>query len=73
MDAVTLETLNDRFLISIDRQYVDQEFLIKLIERIKLEHLVHKADFDESIEELGKNIKADWWAKNRERLLSRGE
>lgn len=73
MDAVTLETQNDRFLISIDRQYVDQEFLIKFIERIKLEHLVHKVDFDESIEELGKKIKADWWAKNGERLLSRGE
>lgn len=72
MEAVTLETQNDRFLISIDRNYVDQDFLIRLIERIKLEHLVQKADFDESIEALGEKIKSDWWATNKDRLLNRG-
>ncbi|CCH02142.1 hypothetical protein FAES_4142 [Fibrella aestuarina BUZ 2] len=71
MNAVTLETQDDRFLISIDRDYVDQEFLINLVERIKLEHLVRKAGFDESIEELGEQIKADWWAANRDRFLNR--
>ena len=71
MNAVTLETQDDRFLISISRDYVDQEFLIKLVERIKLEHLVRRADFDESIEELGEQIKADWWLKNKDRLLDR--
>ena len=71
MNAVTLETQDDRFLISIGRDYVDQEFLIKLVERIKLEHLVREAAFDESIEALGEQIKADWWDRNKERLLNR--
>lgn len=72
MEAVKLETQDDRFLISIDRNYVNQEFIIRLIEKIKLEHLVQKADFDESIEELGQNIKIAWWDKNKDRLLNRG-
>ena len=72
MEAVKLETQDDRFLISIDRNYVNQEFIIRLIEKIKLEHLVQKADFDESIEELGQNIKTTWWDKNKDRLLKRG-
>ena len=71
MSAVTLETQKDKFLISIDRNYVDHEFLVKLINRIKLEHLVHKVDFDESIENLGEEIKADWWQKNKERFLQK--
>ena len=71
MNSVTLEIQDDRFLISIGRDYVDQEFLIKLVERIKLEHLVRRADFDESIKELGEQIKADWWQKNKDRLLNR--
>ena len=71
MNAVTLETHNDRFLISIGRDYVDQEFLIGLVERIKLEHLVKAANFDERIEELGEQIKADWWQQNKDRLLNR--
>lgn len=71
MNAVTLETQDDRYLISIGRDYIDQEFLIKLVERIKLEHLVREAGFDESIEELGEKIKADWWQKNKDRLLNR--
>lgn len=72
MEAVKLETQDDRFLISIDRNYVNQEVITRLIERIKLEHLVQKADFDESIEELGQRIKTDWWTKNKDRLLNRG-
>lgn len=71
MEAVTLETQDDKFLISIDKNYVEKDFLVKLIDKIKLEHLVHKVDFDESIEELGEQIKADWWEKNKTRFLKK--
>ena len=69
MQAIDLQTTNDKFLISIDKDLVDKEFLLNLIEKIRLEYLVRKADFDESIEDLGEEIKADWWAKNKDRLL----
>jgi hypothetical protein len=72
MDAITLETQDDRFLISIGRDYLDKDTITRLIDRIKLEHLVMKADFDQSIEDMGERIKADWWANNKDRYL-RGE
>lgn len=73
METVTLETQGDKFLISIDKNYVEKDFLVKLVEKIKLEHLVHKVNFDESIEDLGEIVKADWWEKNKDRFLRRKE
>ncbi len=53
MQAIDLQTTEDKFLISIDKNLVDKEFLLNLIEKIRLEYLVRKADFDETIEDLG--------------------
>lgn len=72
MGAISLETRDDRFLISIDRSYLDKDTLTRLIDRIKLEHLVQTANFDASIDELSEQIKADWWARNKD-LYLRGE
>ena len=69
MQAIDLQTTNDKFLISIDKNLVDKEFLLDLIEKIRLESLVRKVDFDESIEDLGEEIKADWWQKNKDRFI----
>jgi hypothetical protein len=67
--ALTLKTVENHFLISIDKAYIDPEFLFRLMNRIRLEYLAKKVDFDETIEELGEEIKANWWEKNKERLL----
>jgi len=72
MEAITLDKQDNKFIISIDEGYVSQETVTRLLNRIKLEHLVEQADFNEDIEELGRKIKADWWANNRDQILSRG-
>ena len=69
MKAINLEANDTAYLLSIDKNAIDKEVLLDLIERIRLEYLIKKADFDESIEELGEEIKAEWWAKNKQRLL----
>jgi hypothetical protein len=69
MRAIDLQTTNDKFLISIDKNSIDKEFLLNLIEKIRLEYLVRKVDFDESIEDLGEEIKADWWQKNKDKFI----
>ena len=48
----------------------DKEWLIKLLENLRVEELARKFDFDESIETLGEEIKADWWAKNKNRFIN---
>lgn len=73
MDSITLQKLNNRLIISIDENYIDRTTLDKLIDRLKWEHLIAKADLDESIVDLGEQIKADWWAKNKDRFLQQGE
>jgi len=68
--ALTLNTVDNRFLISIDKNYIEQDFVIRLMNRIRLEYLAKVIDFDESIEILGEEIKSDWWEKNKNRLLN---
>ncbi len=68
--ALTLQTNENRFLISIDKNYIEQEFVIRLMNRIRLEYLAKIVNFDENIEILGEEIKTDWWEKNKNRLLN---
>ena len=70
MTGIQLNTQNDKYLISIDKSMFDKEWLIKLLENLRVEELARKFDFDESIETLGEEIKADWWAKNKNRFIN---
>jgi hypothetical protein len=73
MQAINVETTADRFLISIDKNIVTKEMLLKLLNQLRLESLAQRVDLDESIEDLGEEIKASWWQQNKERLLQGAE
>lgn len=70
MTGIHLDTQNDKYMISVDKSVFDREWLIRLLENLRVEELAHKFDFDENIEELGEEIKADWWAKNKKRFIN---
>ena len=70
MTGIQLNTQNDKYLISIDKSMFDKEWLVKLLENLRIEELARKFDFDEGIETLGEEIKADWWAKNKNRFIN---
>jgi len=59
MKAINLETNDTVYLLSIDKNSIDKEILVELVERIRLECLIKKADFGEDIEDLGEEIKAE--------------
>jgi hypothetical protein len=69
MQAIDVQTTDDRVLISLDRQMIDREFVVELVDRLRLEYLARKVDFDQEIEQLGEEIKADWWAENKHRFI----
>lgn len=69
MNEITFEKQDNRLIISIEENYLKKDVVTKLIDRLKWEHLIEKADFDESIVELGEQIKAEWWAKNKDHFL----
>lgn len=69
MNPIILESSGERFVLSIDKEYIDKEYLMQMLERIRTEHLAKKIDFGKDAEQLGEDIKADWWQKNKERFI----
>jgi hypothetical protein len=70
MSAIQLTTTNERFLISVNRDSIKQEVLLRLLERLRIEMLAEKVNFDESIEEVGEEIVANWWEQNKGQYLN---
>jgi hypothetical protein len=70
MSALQLTTTNERFLISVDRSLITRENLLRLLELFRLEMLAAKVDFDADIEDIGEEIVADWWEKNKNSYLN---
>ncbi|MBL8205688.1 MAG: hypothetical protein JNM09_15745 [Blastocatellia bacterium] len=73
MQAINVETTADRFLISIDKNLMTKEMLLRLLNQLRLESLAQRVDFDESVEDLGEEIKDSWWQQNKARLLQGAE
>ena len=69
MNSIDLQSTNDKFVISIDKNIVDKVFLFDLLERLRIEYLAKKVNFDEGIVELGEDIKSDWWKANKKRFI----
>lgn len=69
MGTVKVGFSKDKFIISVDKNSINKESLVQFIDNLRLESLADKVDFDEDIEELGEEIKEDWWKKNKDRFI----
>jgi len=69
MTSIQLDTQSDKYLISLDKASFSIEWLQNLIQKLRTEELAKQFDFDENIEAIGEEIKADWWAKNKTRFI----
>ncbi|MBC7571809.1 MAG: hypothetical protein H7319_19075 [Spirosoma sp.] len=69
MDAIQIQNQPGRYVISIDKEEVSQEFMLGLLERIQLERLARNVDFNESILALGEELNAGWWQQNKHRFI----
>ena len=45
MTKIQLDTQPDKYMISIDRSAIDRQWLVQLIERLRLEELAGQFDF----------------------------
>ena len=70
MTSIHLDTQDDKYLISLDKASFDKEWLMGLIERLRVEELARKFNFDEDSEQVGEDIKSDWWNKNKSRFIN---
>lgn len=69
MEAIELKSYKNKYLISLDKSYFDKEILYNLLERLRIEYLAKKINFNKSIEDLGEEIKEEWWKKNKDKFL----
>lgn len=69
MEALTIKNSDESLQITFDKRFFDEQFLRETVEQMRMEYLARKADFDESIEELGDEIKRDWWQRNKSQYI----
>lgn len=74
MSAITLDTTEQQYIISIDRNLMDKPAFRLFFERLRTEALADQINSDETdLMALSEEIKADWWAANGTKILDRIE
>lgn len=70
MNPIEIKNTPESLQITLDKRYFDNEFLRETVDYFRMEYLAQHVDFDESIEELGEEIKRTWWQRNKSRFIS---
>lgn len=70
MARINIESTQDEYLIRIDKALVDKTYVHELLNLLQVEELAQRVDFDDSIIDLGEEIKTNWWKKNKARFIS---
>lgn len=69
MEALQIENTDKYLRITLDKEAFDGAQIMDLLEYLRTEDLVRRAQFDESILDLSKTIKKEWWSKHKSGLL----
>jgi hypothetical protein len=69
MKSITFDTLEDRFVISIEKKLVGKDRLLQLLDHLRVELLADKVDFNTQMDELDETIKQQWWDQNKMRFI----
>ncbi|MFN8344956.1 MAG: hypothetical protein U0X91_08130 [Spirosomataceae bacterium] len=69
MEALQIENTDKYLRITLDKEAFDGAQIMDLLEYLRTEDLLKRAQFDESIMELSKTIKREWWSKHKNDLL----
>lgn len=69
MNPVEIKNTPESLQITLDKRFFDDAFLRETVDYFRMEYLAQRVNFDESIEELGDEIKRDWWQRNKSRFI----
>lgn len=69
MDALDIKSYDKTLVVTFDKAFFKESYLNDLLTRIRTEYLIQKADFDESVEDIGEEIKHNWWQKNKSKYI----
>jgi len=72
MGAISIQEQGEQVVIKLLKSDINVALIERLLQQIRLQYLLEKAEFDEdALFELTEEIKADWWAKNGEAFLAK--
>jgi hypothetical protein len=69
MTQIHLDIQEDKYLISLDKKTFDRTWIVRFLEKIRVEELSKQLDLGDEIDALGETIKEEWWAKNKSRFI----
>ncbi len=69
MEAIQIQSTENKIRILVDKNVVDIDFLVDLMEQLRIEYLAKKIDFSEDIISIGDDMKKNWWQKNKDEFL----
>ena len=69
MKNISLTSGKNQLVITVDTSDLDQDYLLKVLEKIELEILAQKAQVKDSALDIAEQINEDWWRENRDNYL----
>jgi len=69
MEAIQIQSAESTIRITVDKKMVNMDFLVDLMEQLRIEYLAKTVDFSEDIMRIGDEIKKTWWQKHKEGFL----
>lgn len=69
MLGLTVENSPEKIIFTVDRNNFTEDVLVKLMKIARLEYLIKKAAFDESVLKVDDEIKDNWWKENKREFL----
>ena len=73
MTGLQIDSSSDKVIFSIDKGAFSEEVLLDLYKAARLEFLLEKAAFDESVLSLSDDLKQEWWQAHKAAILKRIE
>lgn len=69
MNGITVYSSKEQTIIAINNNILEKEYIINLLDRLKIEYYAQKADFDESVLDLAEEISEKWWKENKSNYM----
>ena len=69
MEAIQIQSTENTVQIVLDKNVVNIDFLVDLLEQLRIEYLANKIDFAEDLISIGDEIKKSWWQKHKDEFL----
>ncbi|HRI22185.1 MAG TPA: hypothetical protein PLA68_14580 [Panacibacter sp.] len=73
MDGLQIENNSSKLVLSIEKGSFSESVLLKVMKVARLEYLLEKAGFNESLLQLDEEIKESWWQQNKEEILAKAK